>query len=450
MRESDYQTAGGSTYPVNADAVRGHLMVVATGGLADQLEPSFGDSPDAMNADYSIIAFDPVPAPGAATASDRVRSRLKALVDHASSFEIVGVTADTVWSDGTTIEAQPAFALGSTVFYDTTNCDGNGRWIRGTNDNQECTNSVGMLYHELAHAFRGHGAGDIATEEAEAIDDENDLREAQSLVLRDRDRLEGGCNCPGGDCCIVASVAYGSPFAPDIQRLRRIRDYTLRASPIGAAFFDALNREYYAFSIDICRIMVRSHAAHQNVERGLVRPLAAALTVLQTCAEHSDDPACVGQIIRQIRQHDGNDAGALDSGAALLGELVEGRLPVRAGQAVDPQTREILSILAHRLPRSPHVRWGVVQPLQLWVSLLTRFDAQADTELVGRWMLDAYETWIRTIPIVDPQDTESAPDADRPNQVDAFVATIASCDRMRLRIAAVLAERIRAMSGGRR
>lgn len=399
IREVGYETASGATYPVRPDEVRAHLMILASGGTMD-LAPSFGDEPLAGDSDYSLVLYSPEPPPGTATAADRVRNRLLELVSRANAYQIVGVSGDTIWTDGRTVEAQPAFALGSTVFYDTSNCNGNGRWIRGVNGEEECTNSVGMLYHELAHSYHNNPGG-VAEVEAQAITDENDLREALGLVLRDPERIEGGCGCPSDDCCIVASVALGSPFAREIQALRRFRDHVVRSTEGGRAFFDALHREYYAFSVDVCRVMVLHPQARSNVEIWLVRPLADSLQILRACA------AGGAELQSKIESHvlSGQQPAAPADLESLILELCEGRVRGDILETLDEGTAEVLRILSLWLPHSPHVVWGLIRPLTIRLKLAGYV---GDGEKMTRVALEQFSSWMSQMPIDYVRDATSA------------------------------------------
>ena len=405
IREKPYQTSSGAaTYQVRPDEVRGHLMIIAAGGTGD-LEPSFGDNPDPADSDYSVLVYNPSPAPDTSTPSGRVRERLKTLVDESAKYDIIGVPGDTLWSDGSNVEAQPAFTLGNTVFYDTSSCNGDGRWIRGTNGEEECTQSAVILFHELAHAFHDHGAGDLAQEEAEAIDDENNLREALGLVPRDRTRLEGECGCSDDACCIVASVACGTPYAEEINALRRLRDHRLRETTLGSAFFDALHREYYAFSVEVCRIMVTDKHALQDVRAWLVRPLAGILTVVADHTTHSADPAYAGALL--LRHLRASRASLPDHGIdwtsvrQLLEALSLGLSPAWFARSMPPGTLAVCEVLARALPASPHVRWGIITPLIIHAMAAAQFGTTSDTDAdaAGRWLDERIHTWLAAMPL---------------------------------------------------
>ena len=51
-----------------------------------------------------------------------------------------------------------------------------------------------------------------------------------------------------GGGCLIATAAYGSEMAPQVQLLREIRDNQLMNTESGSAFMGAFNEAYYSFS----------------------------------------------------------------------------------------------------------------------------------------------------------------------------------------------------------
>ena len=63
--------------------------------------------------------------------------------------------------------------------------------------------------------------------------------------------------------CLIATAAYGSEMAPQVQLLREIRDNQLMNTEAGSAFMSGFNEMYYSFSPIHCR-----HAKREsNVQR---------------------------------------------------------------------------------------------------------------------------------------------------------------------------------------
>lgn len=393
IRTTPYMNSRG-TFPVHADLARTQLGIIAAGGTND-LPGSYGDHPDPADSNYQIVDYDPGPQ-DTSTPAGRVRQRLRTMVTESDSYEIIGIGTDFTWGDGATVQTNPAETLGNTVFYDTSNCGGDGRWIVGTNGNHECTQSAGMLYHELGgHAFLHQPPTEpTAQAEAEAIREENDLRVALGLVPRDENQIQGGCQCPGG-CCIVASVATGSPFSPEVSALRELRDGTLRRSTIGAAFFEELHYEYYAFSYPVCRVMVRQPQARAAVELWLVRPLVQILTLARDYAASPRDVDRLGASFRAT----GNYAMEQWAEAEWFLNSLAGGSESADISRLESGTREICRLIGEWLPRSPHVQWAIIDPLRIYVSAGLRFGRVSDTREAGIWLAAAFDRWLGSIPL---------------------------------------------------
>ncbi|MDC0193874.1 copper-binding protein, partial [Candidatus Nitrosopelagicus sp.] len=52
----------------------------------------------------------------------------------------------------------------------------------------------------------------------------------------------------GGGGCLIATAAYGSEMAPQVQFLREIRDNTVLQTQSGTSFMTVFNQFYYSFS----------------------------------------------------------------------------------------------------------------------------------------------------------------------------------------------------------
>ena len=72
--------------------------------------------------------------------------------------------------------------------------------------------------------------------------------------------------------CFVATAAYGSTMTPDLIRLRRLRDETLRPTAAGSAFVDT----YYAIGPYLADV-IRDRPILRRVARALLAPTVEAL-----------------------------------------------------------------------------------------------------------------------------------------------------------------------------
>jgi hypothetical protein len=76
--------------------------------------------------------------------------------------------------------------------------------------------------------------------------------------------------------CVIASAAYGSSLAPEVQFLRVFRDEYVRSTFAGAEFMKAFNRFYYSFSPAVASTLVDRPTLSQAV-RLLISPLLLIL-----------------------------------------------------------------------------------------------------------------------------------------------------------------------------
>ncbi len=69
---------------------------------------------------------------------------------------------------------------------------------------------------------------------------------AESAVSTDENSNGGGSSNGGG--CLIATAAYGTELAPQVQMLREIRDNQLSHTQSAGIFMESFNSLYYAFS----------------------------------------------------------------------------------------------------------------------------------------------------------------------------------------------------------
>jgi hypothetical protein len=300
------------------------------------------------------------------------------------------------------------------VIYDTSQSNGSGYCTAragtgGTLDLQ--TPNPVILYHELSHALRTvtnamlaltAGCNPSSPEEAAAITDENDMRTqlaaatGTTAVLRDTGNHCGG-TCSGGssgNCCIVASVASGSPLSEEVVSLRRVRDGFIRKSEVGFAFFNVLHRDYYAFSPQVCTLLARRQELRPLVLEGFVRPLITILSTIEEFALRIADAAALGR--RFVADHEDRDVAA-----ARLGMLRRARDVLGGAVAGLPEDqRELAGLVAPAL-RSEHLLWGIVEPVRLYGSALELHLDGGDPQEVGEHLRAGIEAWAPRMPL-DP------------------------------------------------
>jgi len=94
--------------------------------------------------------------------------------------------------------------------------------------------------------------------------------------------LENGKCVPdttGGGGCLIATAAFGSELAPQVQMLREIRDNTVLSTTSGTAFMIGFNQFYYSFSPTIAD-WERENPIFQDAVRITITPLLTSLSIL--------------------------------------------------------------------------------------------------------------------------------------------------------------------------
>jgi hypothetical protein len=186
--------------------------------------------------------------------------------------------------------ADPVFTTLVGVAMDVTLCNGNGYWTRGAANAQITMPGRVLLFHELVgHALHiCNGTFNASDPEGQAIADENVLR--TQLGEPQRTTHEGGCG-GGSNGCFVASAAFGSALAPEVDELRAFRDTVVRATPWGEAFFDEWWRYYYDFSPDLAAQVGADPRFAELVRAVHITPMLIALRLFSELPEDPRDPA---------------------------------------------------------------------------------------------------------------------------------------------------------------
>ena len=94
----------------------------------------------------------------------------------------------------------------------------------------------------------------------------------------------------GGGGCLIATAAYGTEMAGQVQMLREVRDGALMGTHAGAAFMGAFNHAYYAFSPAVADLERQSPALKEAVRAGIT-PMLATLSILDGAGIESDGEA---------------------------------------------------------------------------------------------------------------------------------------------------------------
>ena len=87
-------------------------------------------------------------------------------------------------------------------------------------------------------------------------------------------------NKPNGGGCLIATAAFGSEMALQVQQLREIRDNIILQTELGTNFMAEFNYFYYSFSPAIADYE-RENTIFKEVVKLTLTPLLTSLTLLQ-------------------------------------------------------------------------------------------------------------------------------------------------------------------------
>ena len=79
--------------------------------------------------------------------------------------------------------------------------------------------------------------------------------------------------------CIIATAAYGTELAPQVQLLREVRDNVLFSTSSGTSFMTAFNAFYYSFSPAVADLERQSPIFKETV-RLAITPMLSTLSIL--------------------------------------------------------------------------------------------------------------------------------------------------------------------------
>jgi len=82
-----------------------------------------------------------------------------------------------------------------------------------------------------------------------------------------------------GGGCLIATATYGSELAPEVQKLRELRDNSLLGTESGTNFMNSFNDMYYSFS-PVIADYERENPAFKEVVKLAITPMITSLSIL--------------------------------------------------------------------------------------------------------------------------------------------------------------------------
>ena len=90
-----------------------------------------------------------------------------------------------------------------------------------------------------------------------------------------------------GGGCLIATAAYGSEMAPQVQMLREIRDNQLMNTESGSAFMGAFNNVYYSFS-PVIADYERENPYFKETVKIAITPMLSSLIIMDSAESESE------------------------------------------------------------------------------------------------------------------------------------------------------------------
>ena len=126
-----------------------------------------------------------------------------------------------------------------------------------------------------------------------------------------------------GGGCLIATAAYGTELAPQVQFLREIRDNTLLSTSSGTSFMTAFNSVYYSFSPAVADLERESSLFREAVKL-FITPMLSTLSIM-TLADEGSESQVLGLGISVIALN----LGMYVAAPAIIGFKLRGHLKSR-------------------------------------------------------------------------------------------------------------------------
>ena len=167
-------------------------------------------------------------------------------------------------ADGSSVIIQVNDSTGTPILLRTVATDSNGDYELKFRIPQ----TAGLGDWEVVVSTAVDGIPVIGAATFDVVEKGGDVTSAEQAV----EEKKGGC--------LIATAAFGSEMAPQVQFLREIRDNTVLQTESGSTFMAGFNQFYYSFSPAIADYE-RENPAFKEVVKLTLTPLLTSLTLLQ-------------------------------------------------------------------------------------------------------------------------------------------------------------------------
>jgi len=95
-----------------------------------------------------------------------------------------------------------------------------------------------------------------------------------------------------GGGCLIATATYGSELAPEVQKLRELRDNSLLSTESGTSFMSTFNDVYYSFS-PVIADYERENPIFREMVKVVITPMISSLSILNYIEMDSESSVLV-------------------------------------------------------------------------------------------------------------------------------------------------------------
>ena len=128
--------------------------------------------------------------------------------------------------------------------------------------------------NELSKFFQHEETFDETVSSFELLSEVKDTTKTPTEIVNEDITTE-----ENGGGCLIATAAYGSEMAPQVQFLRELRDNTVLQTHSGTSFMTGFNQFYYSFSPAVADYE-RENPVFREAVKLTLTPLLTSLTLL--------------------------------------------------------------------------------------------------------------------------------------------------------------------------
>ena len=231
---------------------------IPEGWLLQQQEKIQEDSPDVVAVGPKTGVMNPVISLTVQQTNQRTMDELISAKDEKLNQAIELGTLKIISQEKTTINGNRAYV---------TNAEG----VFSSNDETFNVKFKEVMFYDTEKFYNLAYANGIEDFESQLPRFEDTL-DSFEILSKENEVEEGGG-------CLIATAAFGSEMAPQVQQLRELRDNTILKTGSGMAFMTSFNQFYYSFSPAVADLE-REHPLFKEVVKMTLTPMLSTLSLL--------------------------------------------------------------------------------------------------------------------------------------------------------------------------